>query len=38
MGFIIVGQAVPMVFSMSDDCLIIEAGRFVAAGKRARGR
>jgi branched-chain amino acid transport system ATP-binding protein len=34
MSIIIVEQNVPMVFSMTEDCLIIEKGRIVAAGKR----
>jgi ABC-type branched-subunit amino acid transport system ATPase component len=34
MSIIIVEQNVPMVFSMTEDCLIIEKGRIVASGKR----
>ena len=34
MSLVIVEQNVPMVFSMTNDCIIIEKGRIVAAGKR----
>ena len=35
MSIVVVEQNVPMVFSMTDDCIILEKGRIVAAGHRS---
>jgi ABC-type branched-subunit amino acid transport system ATPase component len=34
MGIVVVEQNVPMIFAMTDRCIIIEKGRIVAEGSR----